>query len=165
MSVRRGHARPGQAMLETVLAAVFVSFVFIVLFGLSRALTGKILLEHAAMRVARARTVGMNGFMCGKTARVAVIPVAGKRLWPEGDALDASMELGRIPVYMQTKNAAIARGVLDYEGWNRLDLDSPDDCRDIALSLGFSVFGGSPSFRMKGAAGMEDNHSLYLTGP
>ena len=68
---------PGQAMVETVLAVLIISFLFLALFKLSHMLTGKIMLEHAAMRVARARAVGMNEFMCLKAARVAVIPVAG----------------------------------------------------------------------------------------
>ena len=75
--------RRGQAMVETVLAVLIVSAVFFGLFRLSRLLAGKILLEHAAMRVARARAVGFNDFMCRKAARVSVIPVAGKRLWPD----------------------------------------------------------------------------------
>ncbi len=41
-------------MIETVLAVLFISFAFVVLFRLSYMLTGKILLEHASMRVARA---------------------------------------------------------------------------------------------------------------
>ena len=80
--MRLSSARSGQAMLETTLAVVFISFVFLTLFKLSSMLTDKILLEHAAMRVARARTVGFNDYMCRKSARVAVIPVAGRRTWP-----------------------------------------------------------------------------------
>ena len=64
--------RSGQAMIETVLAVLIITFVFLGLFKLSHMLTGKIMLEHAAMRVARARAVGFNDFMCVKTARAAV---------------------------------------------------------------------------------------------
>ena len=56
-------SRLGQTAVETVLATLVVTVAFLFLFGLSRLLTGKILLEHAAMRVARARAVGFNDFM------------------------------------------------------------------------------------------------------
>ena len=56
--------RRGQAMVETLLAVLVITGLFLALFKLSHMLTGKIMLEHAAMRVARARAVGMNEFMC-----------------------------------------------------------------------------------------------------
>ena len=73
-------ARHGQAMLEALLAVCLVTSAFLALFTLSQMLTGKILLQHAAMRVARARAVGFNDFMCRKSARVAVIPISSRRL-------------------------------------------------------------------------------------
>ena len=109
-------------MLETVLAVVFVTFVFLVLFGLSRLLTEKILLEHAAMRVARARAVGFNEFQCLKTARVAVIPVAGERLWPaKGDErMRGVSEPALAQMYLRTPDSAYADGLLRYEKWDYL---------------------------------------------
>ena len=149
-------------MIETVLAVLFVSFAFVVLFRLSYMLTGKILLEHAAMRVARARSVGFNDFMCRKIARAAVIPVAGRRLWPTGDdAIDWEMERSRLPIYMIANTEAIARGVLEYEGWGRLSV-APGNGTDTKVSLGFSLFGESDAFRLDGKAGVEDNAGLYM---
>ena len=113
----------GQAMIETVLAVIIVTFVFLTLFKLSHALTGKILLEHAAMRVARARAVGLNGFMCVKTARVAILPVAGERTWPaEDDGQEDGDEVSRARLYMMTPDGAYADGLLQYENWPRLGL-------------------------------------------
>ena len=149
-------------MIETVLAVLFISFAFVVLFRLSYMLTGKIVLEHAAMRVARARSVGFNDFMCRKIARAAVIPVAGRRLWPMGDdAIDWDMERSRVPIYMIANTEAIARGVLEYEGWGRLSV-APGNGTDAKVSLGFSLFGGKDSFRLDGTAGVEDNAGLYM---
>ena len=112
--------RRGQAMVETVLAVLIVTAVFFGLFRLSRLLSGKILLEHAAMRVARARAVGFNDFMCTKAARVSVIPVSGKRLWPAEDgSLSASEELARVRTYLESPDGARARGLLEYEGWGK----------------------------------------------
>jgi len=149
-------------MIETVLAVLVVSFAFIVLFRLSYMLVGKVLLEHAAMRVARARSVGFNDFMCRKVARVALIPVSGKRLWPTGDdAIDWNMELSRIPIYMSTRDESIARGVFEYEGWNWLTVE-PGDGTDTKISQGFSLFDGTDRFSLDGKAGVENNASLYM---
>ena len=149
-------------MIETVLAVLLISFAFIVLFRLAYMLTSKIFLEHAAMRVARARSVGFNDFMCLKSARVALIPVSGKRLWPTGDdAIDWNMELSRIPIYMSTMTEPVARGVLEYEGWNRLLID-PGDGTDTKVSQGFSLFDDAETFRLDGKAGIENNASLYM---
>lgn len=152
-------------MLETVLAVLFVTFLFLGLFKLSHMLTGKILLEHAAMRVARARSVGMNAFMCQKTARVAVLPVAGKRLWPQDDGIAWAMERFRVPIYMGTPNEAVARGVLEYEGWKHLVVDSGDGS-DTRIGMSFSLFGDegddAVTFELEGKAGVEPNCALYM---
>ena len=116
-----GRAMPGQAMVETVLAVLIISFLFLALFRLSHMLTGKIMLEHAAMRVARARAVGMNEFMCRKAARVSVIPVAGKRLKPgPGDERKDMSETALARMYMRTPDSSYADGLLQYENWKDL---------------------------------------------
>ena len=149
--------RGGQAMVETLVAAIVVVLGFLALFRLSLMLTGKILLEHAAMRAARARAVGFNDFMCLKAARVAAIPACGRRLWPEGGEFDFSMERARIPIYMATPAPAVARGALDYEGWGRLRVDA-DDSVDSRVRL------ATDWFDLEGRAAVEDNSSLYLGG-
>ena len=159
--MRQKMTHSGQVMVEAVLAILIITSVFLCLFKLSYMLTGKILVEHAAMRVARARAVGMNEFMCCKAARVSVIPVAGKRLWPEGDELDYAMERARLPIYMQTKDAAIARGVLEYEGWMDLGV-SPGNGTDSKVGMTFRLFDGLMEFNLGGAAGIEDNYTFYM---
>lgn len=154
--------RSGQALLETVIAVLIITFAFLALFDLSNLLTGKILAEHAAMRVARARSVGMNRFMCEKVARVAAIPVSGERLWPEGDALDSAMERSRLPIYLTAANGARARGVLDYAGWHTLYVD-PGDGRDVKIRVEVPVFGEISRISLEGNAGVESNASLYMT--
>ena len=151
--------RRGQAMVETVLAVLIVSAVFFGLFRLSRLLTGKILLEHAAMRVARARAVGFNDFMCRKTARVSVIPVAGNRLWPdpEDKSFGYGEELSRVRTYLESPDEARARGLLEYEGWSKLGID-PGDGGQSVITL--SVEG----VRLEGKAGIEDGASYYMGG-
>ena len=153
--------RRGQAMVETVLAVLVVSFAFLALFRLSYLLTGKILLQHAAMRVARARAVGLNDYMCRKSARVAVIPVAGERLWPAGEEFDAGLELARIPEYLASENDAYARGVLEYARWSDLRVE-PGDGRGASVSMGFDLFDGAWTFDLGGEAGVEANHTYYM---
>lgn len=153
----RGRPRRGQAMIETVIAVLVVSFLFLVLFGLSRMLTGKIMLEHAAMRVARARAVGFNDFMCRKAARVAVIPAAGKRLWPTGSgAIDYPMELARISIYMNTPNGAVANGVLEYDAWRTLSVvPGNGDPSRVSMKV--------EPFSLEGEAGIKAGYRLYMS--
>ena len=144
-------------MLETVLAVLVVTFLFLMLFNLSHLLTGKILVEHAAMRVARARAVGFNDFMCIKTARVALIPVSGKRLWPDDDKFTAGNELARVRTYLESPDAARANGLLDYENWKTLSVDAGDGGQSVVtIKTGW--------FKVEGKAGIEDGYSYYMGG-
>ena len=134
-----------------------ITFVFLMLFNLSHVLTGKILVEHAAMRVARARAVGFNDFMCLKTARVAVIPVAGKRLWPTDEKFSAGNELARVRTYLESPDAARANGLLDYENWKTLSVDAGDGGQSVVnLKTGW--------FKVEGKAGIEDGYTYYMGG-
>lgn len=149
-------------MIETVIAVLIITFAFLALFRLSRLLTGKILLEHAAMRVARSRAVGLNDFMCRKAARIAVIPVAGRRIRPTGwDSLDWSMELARLPHYMSCENEARAGAILDYEGWHRLEVEAGNGT-DSRVKMAIELFGDEPTREIEGEAGIEANASYYL---
>ena len=108
-------------MVETVLAVLIIVSVFFTLFHLSQLLNGKIVLEHAAMRTARARAVGLNDFMCLKVARVSSIPAAGKRLKPQtNDERGAMSETALARMYIRTPDASYADGLLRYEGWDTL---------------------------------------------
>ena len=115
-------------MIETVVAVLVIAFVFLALFKLSQILTGKIMLEHAAMRVARARAVGMNECMCLKAGRVSVIPVAGERLQPgENDERKNISETALARMYMRTIDSSYADGLLRYENWDKFSIDIGGD--------------------------------------
>ena len=115
-------------MIETVIAVLVIAFMFLALFKLSQMLTGKIMLEHAAMRVARARAVGMNAFMCLKAGRVSVIPVAGERLQPgENDERKNISETALARMYMRTIDSSYADGLLRYENWDKFSIDIGGD--------------------------------------
>lgn len=151
--LRKAHS--GQAMIETVLAVLVISFLFFTLFSLSHMLSGKIMLEHAAMRVARARAVGFNDFMCLKAARVAVIPVAGKRLWPEEEGFREGTDIARVRTYLESPDEGRARGLLEYEDWKRLGVD-PGDGGMSVITL------KNDWFRLEGKAGIEDGYTYYM---
>lgn len=153
----RARARSGQTAVETLLAVIAITFIFLFLFRLSHMLTGKILAEHAAMRVARARAVGFNDFMCVKTARVAVIPAAGKRLWPEDDDITAGSEINRVRTYLESPDEGRANGLLQYEGWQTLHVDPGDGGQSVViLKNGW--------FELEGKAGVEDGYRYYMEG-
>ena len=131
--------RRGQAMLETALAVLFITFVFLGLFQISHLVTAQVLLDHAAARAARAKAVGFNDFMCEKSARVAMIPVAGRRLWPaENEFSEASL----VPIYLESEHPGLANGVLDYERWHHMGINvysgsgvAPRAAAEVGLAL------------------------------
>jgi len=110
-------------MVESLLAVLVITTLFLGLYALSRVLMGKIMLEHAAMRVARARAVGLNEFMCVKAARVAAIPASGRRVHPGKDDPRGEMSDSALArMYMRTPDSAYAWGLLRYEYWDRLEI-------------------------------------------
>lgn len=122
--------RRGQAILETVLAVFFVTLLFLGLFELSLKLNKRIILDYAAQRVARAKTVGLNEFMCRKVANVATLSIAGERMWPtKGDSVPNStaIDLGRIPIYLASENYSRARAILDYPFWHKMEFSASSD--------------------------------------
>ncbi len=148
--------RRGQSLVESAIAVTIVTFVFFGLYELSQALTGRILVQHAAMRVARARAVGFNEFMCLKTARLAVIPVAGQRPQPTaGDGRDDFSETAAARIYLQTPNEGYAHRLLDYERWDHLAIDTGADS-------GAKVTLKNDWFKFRGEA-VVDAFPVYLT--
>ncbi len=162
MSGRGGNApagvRRGQAMIETVFAVTFLTVLFLTLLQLSQMLQSRILLDHAAARAARARAVGFNEFMCLKSARVAMIPVAGERLWPAENDWD---EASRVPIYLSSEDEAHARGILEYERWGstRIDIVSGNGVGSVAEA---DVLMETDDFRMDGRAEIESHYPLYM---
>lgn len=140
-------------MIETVLALIFLTLIFFVAFLFSQMLQARTLLDHAAARAARARAVGLSNFMCTKSARVAMIPVAGKRLWPAG-AVD---EMARVPIYMESEHGARAAAILDYDRWHTTDLELDEgDTIDARVRM------RADGWSMDGSAQIESHYPLYM---
>ena len=115
---RRAH-RKGQAMVETILVLFFLFLAFYVVFQFADNLRARLLVDYAASRVARARTVGMNDYMLEKTAHVATMAAAGECLTrTDGDGRLSTRELvGRSADYLACWQPAQARQTLDFELW------------------------------------------------
>jgi len=121
-------------------------FIFFAILQISLLFSAKEILSHAAVRAARAKTVGFNNWMVTKVTRVASIPNAGRMIEPEfeninpflrtiaesatpGDAWDFALtaepqsgqynlERARIPEYLYAANMPRALHILDYENWD-----------------------------------------------
>ena len=132
-------------MVESMLVLLLMLVVFLGVFQYFYAAAARDVLDHAAARAARARTVGFNEWMAIKAARVASIPVAGKMLVPEDVPDDgrrqwlanaatpgiawrralrartwsaqAQLENALIPEYMVSAHSNQSREILDYEAW------------------------------------------------
>ncbi|MBQ6140257.1 MAG: hypothetical protein IJI54_03140 [Kiritimatiellae bacterium] len=150
--------RRAQAMLETLIALLVIMLAFTGAHLLSRKLEAKTILNHAAARAARARAVGFNEFMCRKTARAAMIPISGRRLWPDEDGVD---EVSRVPIYLSAEDEGRANAVLDYENWHSsaIRIDSP---AGIAPLVDVDIYMSSDDFDMTGGASVESHFPLYM---
>ncbi len=156
-------------MLETALAVLFITVTFLVVFQIAHLVTAKILLDHAAARAARAKAVGFNDWMCLKSARVAMIPVAGRRVWPEEGEYD---ETSLVPIYMTADHEAMARGILEYERWNSMDVDidsrggiGADVATRVSLEVPRFYSRGdetSDTFGIAGESRIESHFPLYM---
>lgn len=121
------------------------------LLQISEIFAAREILNHAAARGARARTVGFNSWMVEKAIRVASIPNAGKLTSPDFDnddialqqmvvnlrpgelweqalraspsSLQYNLERARIPEYMASYNRPRAGHILDYENWDTIRTD------------------------------------------
>jgi hypothetical protein len=135
-------------MVESCVALIFICLLFFLFFQLCLGFASRDVLDHAAARAARARTVGFNQWMVKKAMRVAAIPNAGRLLEPASISVDADpilnhswklmtpgevwdmalkstpaspkvgMELNRIPDYLYAPWQEWAEAILDYEGWD-----------------------------------------------
>ena len=153
-------------MIESVIVMLMIGLVFFALFQYANLLSAKLVLNHAAARAARARTVGLNHWMVEKSAKAAAIPVSGRcltaftegavgetgmaallrhatpgRIWNASlrtspYSARAQFERARIPDYMDSMNSPTSGEVLDYERWENLTVSL-----DEPLGLGGSTPG------------------------
>ena len=109
----------GQAMIETTVVLFFLCLVFFWVYEYTTVLTNHTVLDYAAARAARARTVGFNDFMITKTVRIATMATAGRCRTQddEGNSLSTGALISRMGSYLQAENEAETRGILDFPFW------------------------------------------------
>jgi len=137
--------RSGQSLIESCLAILLLCLIFAGCLQISRLLAAREILDHAAARGARAKTVGFNRWMVTKCVRVATIPNAGRlaepefenvspllreavatmrpgalwswvvNFWPASEQFN--LERARIPEYLASPNSSRAHTTLDYSDW------------------------------------------------
>jgi hypothetical protein len=144
-------ARCGQALIESCLALVLVCLLLSGLFQVAQVFQAQEILNYAAGRAARAKTVGFNRWMVQKCARTAAIPNAGPITVPESANVDPDLrrhvaddrpgilwdwavrteapvqpqffvETARVPEFLAAENAARAYNILDYRDWNSVQV-------------------------------------------
>ena len=163
-SIVRGvhlRCRAGQSAIETVFAALVVTVALMTAVALSQMLRARIVLDHAAARAARARSVGFNRFMCLKSARAAMIPVAGRRTWPPAEDGYEGSDVARVPIYLASSTPAEARGILDYDLWPRTEIDIATR-HGLAPTATAYLRLASDDFDMDGSFETEAHYPLYM---
>ncbi len=109
-------------MVESLIVLILLLAGFLLFYDFAYGAVARLLLDNATARAARADTVGFNDFHRTKAFRVGMIPVAGKRLVPDGERTveGTYSELSLIRTYLQSENWSDADGILDYERWHGL---------------------------------------------
>lgn len=157
-----------------------ICLVFFGVFELSQLFASKEVLDYAASRGLRAKTVGFNDFMVFKTIRVGAIPTAGRLINPgyaDGPASEYATEAGRIPLYLGADNYGQLPAILDYEHWDTAsDIQYNDPVTEIDGSMHLRVvqnvsltnypFNGSlydaDYLPLAGEGRIEKHYDLYL---
>jgi hypothetical protein len=147
-----GHRRDGQSLIEACLAIVLICLIFMGMVQVSQLFAAREILDYAAGRSLRAKTVGLNSWMVRKCAMVAAIPNAGRieapvftnvdltlqaqvstlspgALWDwvlseaSPPNLQFPLENARIPYFLGADDVSDAYTILDYEDWDSVDSD------------------------------------------
>ncbi len=148
----RMSGRSGQSMVESCIVMAMMSLIFFVMLQISQLFAAQEILDYAAFKGARARTVGFNDFMVYKVVRIGSIANAGKLSNPvfqrssplagQIDSLDGGdlwqmaviaspgseqyeIESSRIPEYLAAEHWGHLQSVLDYENWNSIHAWNP----------------------------------------
>ena len=174
----RSGRRSGQAMVETIVVMIFLCLAFFLTYEYANLFNVHTVLDYAAARAARARTVGFDDFMITKSVRVATASVAGRcrSLTDENAGLSNAMIISRMGSYMETPSEAYTRGVLDFELWDSDKLGwTVDEVKDDNSELRVRVWQNHPLYgsegdcsrqrefrRLTGEAAIENHYSLYL---
>lgn len=180
--VRRGggpqglRRRNGQSLIESCLVLALVCLVFFGLFQISRLFAAKEVLQYAAERGARAKTVGFNRFMVHKTVRVGAIANAGRMLNPApggGPAREHALESARIPLYLGAEYWGRLDAILKYEDWDSIDVSPAASLGNGTLRLTLEqayalrspfhrAFYAADTVPLRAEVTLDEHYPLYL---
>ncbi len=147
-----GNRRDGQSLIEACLAIVLICLIFMGMVQISQLFAAREILDYAAGRSVRAKTVGLNAWMVEKCAMAAAIPNAGRIEAPAFTNIDLTLqaqvstlspgalwdwvlseasppnlqfplENARIPYFLGADDVSDAYTILDYEDWDSVDSD------------------------------------------
>lgn len=168
--------RAGQAVIESCVVMGLLCLLLMGLFQLARLYVAEDILNYAAARGVRCRSVGLNDFMLYKTIRVGAIPNAGRMTYPVvegGPPAQRSVERPLIPLYLETLYSDRLSAILDYEEWDSLHYSMVEQGDPPMVhcwvsqsypirSVVFRAFYAQDSLRLSGEATMENHYPLYL---
>lgn len=165
-------------MVETIVVMFFLCLIFFAVYEYANLLTAHTVLDYAAARAARARTVGFNDFMVTKTVRVATMSVAGKCLTQseDGGELSTGTLVSRMGSYLESEYEADVRGILDFELWDPSKLgwscsEPGGDASDFRMRVwqNRTLYGTSEDgagdetiHRIEGESEIEGHYPFYL---
>jgi len=152
VSVISSSRKAGQSLIESVLVVALVCLIFFGVFQVSQLFAYKEVLDYAAGRGARAKTVGFNRFMVFKTVRVGAIPNAGRLISPGyngGPAGEHTVETPLIPLYLGGQDYGQLPAIMNYADW--------DSANDVTYP--------QPAFLADGTLRMEVRQRVPLRYP
>ncbi len=120
--VRKQGRQSGQAMIESLIVVVVIVGLFFFFFDFTFSIITREVLAYGASKVARADAVGYNTFQREKALRIGLMPISGTRLVPEDTPFEDLRS--HVRTYLQTETWSEALGVLDYERWETLRLET-----------------------------------------
>jgi hypothetical protein len=174
----QSHPREGQALVESCIVIGLICLLLMGLFQLAQLFMAQEILDYAAGRGARAKTVGFNNFMVSKTVRIGVIANAGALTVPErlgaGPWVQwAHQESPRIPHYLQADGGELD-SILNYALWDTIFWSCPAPTAPVLhfevqqavpfmfFSNVFRAFFAESAVPMQGVADIENHYPLYL---
>ena len=175
--VQTRHAE-GQALIESCIVIGLICLLLMGMFQLVQLFMAREILDYAAGRGARAKTVGFNDFMVSKTVRIGAIANAGALIVPArvggGPWVQWTVhESPRIPHYLQSERWGLD-SILNYALWDTIAWSYSASDADILhfevnqavplmfFSNVFKAFFSASAVPMQGIADIENHYPLYL---
>lgn len=170
-------SRSGQGLIESCIVVALVCLIFFSVFQISQLFAAQEVLDYAAGRGARARTVGFNAFMVEKTIRVGAIPNAGRLINPShtgGPSGAYAIEAARIPLYLGAENRGQVNAILDYDAWDSIHIGASSSMSDGTLRQGVDqnvsltnnpfhrAYYAADSLDLAGECIIDEHYTLYL---